>query len=132
MKWTKLLVEIDGQLYKTESSNILIIFYKYIIVCGSLKYTEAVLMEIQRRANIPPLGIAHRATRNASLFGYQIPEGTIVLTSLYSVHMDHKFWKDPLAFRPERFLNKKGNLEVDDKHFIPFGYGIYKTNNLYF
>ncbi|EFA01264.1 cytochrome P450 15A1 [Tribolium castaneum] len=88
-----------------------------------LKYTEAVLMEIQRRANIPPLGIAHRATRDVSLFDYRIPEGTIVLTSLYSVHMDHKFWKDPLAFRPERFLNKEGNLEVDEKYFAPFGYG---------
>ncbi|RZB39556.1 p450 domain containing protein [Asbolus verrucosus] len=87
-----------------------------------LKYTEAVLMEIQRRANIPPLGIAHRATRATSLFGYFIPKGTIVLTSLYSVHMDEKFWKDPSAFRPERFLDECGNLIVNEKYFAPFGY----------
>nr|ARE68678.1 methyl farnesoate epoxidase [Epicauta chinensis] len=89
----------------------------------NLKYTEAVLMEIQRRANIPPLGIAHRTVRSAELFGYRIPEGTMVLTSLYSVHMDADFWRDPLAFRPERFLDPDGNLTFNEKYFAPFGYG---------
>ncbi|XP_063920154.1 methyl farnesoate epoxidase-like isoform X2 [Zophobas morio] len=89
-----------------------------------LKYTEAVLMEIQRRANIPPLGIAHRATRKTNIFQYAVPEDTIILTSLYSVHMDEKFWIDPLAFRPERFLDKNGNLSVNEKYFLPFGYAL--------
>ena len=80
-------------------------------------------MEIQRRANIPPLGIAHRATRKTNIFQYAVPEDTIILTSLYSVHMDEKFWIDPLAFRPERFLDKNGNLSVNEKYFLPFGYG---------
>ncbi|XP_068896333.1 methyl farnesoate epoxidase-like [Tenebrio molitor] len=88
-----------------------------------LKYTESVLMEIQRRANIPPLGIAHRAKCDTHLLGYSIPEGTIILTSLYSVHMDQKFWKDPLAFRPERFFDQSGNWMVNEKYFAPFGYG---------
>ncbi|XP_019871649.1 methyl farnesoate epoxidase-like [Aethina tumida] len=87
-----------------------------------LKYTEAVLMEIQRRTNVPPLGIAHRAIRDTFLLGYKIPEDTIVLTSLYSLHMDPHFWKDPLAFRPERFLNQ-GQIVADEKYFAPFGYG---------
>lgn len=80
-------------------------------------------MEIQRRANIPPLGIAHRATRNADLFGYSIPKGTIILPSLYSVHMNADFWRDPLAFRPERFFDASGNIVFNEKHFAPFGYG---------
>lgn len=80
-------------------------------------------MEIQRRANIPPLGIAHRAKCDTHLLGYSIPEGTIILTSLYSVHMDQKFWKDPLAFRPERFFDQSGNWVVNEKYFAPFGYG---------
>lgn len=88
-----------------------------------MKYTEAVLMEIQRRTNIAPMGIAHRAMKNTQFYGYNIPEGTIVLTSLYSVHMDEGFWKDPSEFRPERFLDEKGNIIVDEKYYFPFGTG---------
>nr|CAH7744053.1 unnamed protein product [Callosobruchus chinensis] len=88
-----------------------------------LKYTEAVLMEIQRRTNIAPLGIAHRAVRDTNLGGYNVPEGTIVLTNLYSIHMNEKIWKEPLEFRPERFLDDKNDVVVDEKHFMPFGIG---------
>nr|QYV43140.1 methyl farnesoate epoxidase / farnesoate epoxidase [Colaphellus bowringi] len=88
-----------------------------------LKYTEAVLMEIQRRITIAPLGIAHRAVRNTDLYGYNIPKDTIILTNLYSVHMNKTFWKDPFEFRPERFLNEVGDIVVTDRHYVPFGGG---------
>nr|WCC58046.1 cytochrome P450 [Pharsalia antennata] len=88
-----------------------------------LRYTEAVLNEIQRRSNIAPLGIAHRATKSAELLGYHVPEGTMVLTSIYSVHMDQDFWEDPLVFRPERFLDENGDIAVNEKYFFPFGQG---------
>ncbi|XP_044756274.1 methyl farnesoate epoxidase-like [Coccinella septempunctata] len=87
-----------------------------------LPYTNAVLKEVQRIANIPPVGIAHRAVRDAELFGYTIPEDTIVLTSLYSVHMDPKTWQEPHSFRPERFLGDEGKT-IGEKSFLPFGYG---------
>lgn len=80
-------------------------------------------MEVQRRANIPPLGISHRAVCDTNLFGFTIPEGTIVLPSLYSIHMDPNYWVDPLAFRPERFLDNNKKITVDEKYFAPFGYG---------
>ncbi|KAF5297438.1 hypothetical protein FQR65_LT01369 [Abscondita terminalis] len=89
----------------------------------NLPYTEAVLMEVQRVANVPPLGIAHRATCETNLFGYRIPEGAIVLPSLYSIHMDNDFWKDPLEFRPDRFLNENGSVFSPEWYFLPFGYG---------
>lgn len=88
-----------------------------------LPYTEAVIMEVQRRTNIPPLGISHRAICDTEIFGYKIPEGTIVLPSLYSIHMDPKYWKDPLAFRPERFLDSNKKITTNEKYFAPFGYG---------
>ncbi|CAH1119577.1 unnamed protein product [Phaedon cochleariae] len=88
-----------------------------------LKYTEAVLMELQRRVTVAPLGIAHRAVRDTELYGYNIPRDTIILTNLYSVHMDKHYWKDPMEFRPERFLNEKGDLVVNEKHYVPFGGG---------
>lgn len=80
-------------------------------------------MEVQRRTNIPPLGISHRAVCDTEIFGYTIPKGAIVLPSLYSIHMDPDYWKDPLAFRPERFLGDSKKIVIDEKYFAPFGYG---------
>ncbi|CAH1954947.1 unnamed protein product [Acanthoscelides obtectus] len=80
-------------------------------------------MEIQRRTNIAPLGIAHRAVRDTVLGGYNVPEGTIVLTNLHSIHMDEKLWEDPLEFRPERFLDEKNEIIFDESCFMPFGIG---------
>ncbi|XP_056631073.1 methyl farnesoate epoxidase-like [Diorhabda sublineata] len=88
-----------------------------------LRYTEAVLMELQRRITIAPLGIAHRATKDSNLCGYSIPEDTIILTNLFSVHMDDKNWTNPYEFRPERFLDRNGDLILNNKYYIPFGSG---------
>ncbi|KAL3275505.1 hypothetical protein HHI36_020265 [Cryptolaemus montrouzieri] len=88
----------------------------------SLPYTNAVLKEIQRITNVPPVGIAHRAVRDAELMGYSIPRDTIILTSLFSVHMDPKIWGDPYTFRPERFLGEEGKT-IGERSFLPFGYG---------
>lgn len=90
---------------------------------SSLKYVEVVLMEIQRIANIPPMGIAHRSISDTELSGYFIPKDTMILTSLHSVHMDRAFWGDPHEFRPERFLNEDGKIVYDENYFIPFGNG---------
>ncbi|KAF5272510.1 hypothetical protein FQA39_LY18788 [Lamprigera yunnana] len=106
----------------------------------NLPYTEAVLMEVMRIANVPPLGIAHRAICEATLFGYKVPKGSIVLTSLYSIHMDKNFWKDPDQFRPERFLTEERQLIIPDWNFLPFGRGkrrclgesLAKTNYFHF
>nr|WGW06502.1 CYP15A1 [Blattella germanica] len=88
----------------------------------SLHYLEAVLMELQRHVNVAPSGIAHRVLQNTVLMGHSIPQGTIVLVSLWSVHRDVKHWGDPEVFRPERFLSKEGKI-VQDDWFIPFGLG---------
>lgn len=80
-------------------------------------------MEIQRRTNIAPLGIAHRATKNTKFHGYHIPEGTIVLTNLYSIHMDPDYWQDPMEFRPERFIDVNGNHITHEPYYLPFGAG---------
>ena len=36
--------------------------------------------------------------------------------------MDPKLWKDPEEFRPERFLNEKGELDRKE-YLIPFSMG---------
>lgn len=80
-------------------------------------------MEIQRRVSVAPSGIAHRAMNDTELFGYRIPKDTMILTSLYSIHMDETYWGDPSEFRPERFLDESGELIVNEKYYMPFGTG---------
>lgn len=52
----------------------------------------------------PAWGIGRMALRDVPLGGYTIPKGNIVLMSPFITHRDSRFWPDPLAFRPERFL----------------------------
>jgi methyl farnesoate epoxidase / farnesoate epoxidase len=85
-----------------------------------LKYTDAVISEVQRCANIAPLGIAHRAVTNAKLGEFVIPKDSTIMCNLYSLNMSDEYWTKPKEFIPERFLNTKGEL-VFPEHFIPFG-----------
>lgn len=55
---------------------------------------------------------------------FVIPKGTLALVSLYSLHMDKDYWKDPLVFRPERFLDEYG-MFIHHENFMPFGSGNY-------
>lgn len=58
------------------------------------------------------------------MFGYQIPADTMMVTNLYGMHMDEKLWGDPENFRPERFLDHRGNLKKKD-YSLPFGLGTF-------
>lgn len=88
-----------------------------------LPYVEAVLSEIQRIANVAPLGIAHRCTDNVQFNEHIIPKDTVMLVSLYSLNMDKEYWRDPEQFRPERFLNDSGEYLPHSEQFFPFGLG---------
>lgn len=87
-----------------------------------MPYTEAVLHEVLRFCNIVPLGIFHATSEDAVVRGYSIPKGTTVITNLYSVHFDEKYWKDPDIFYPERFLDSSGYFTRKEA-FIPFSLG---------
>ena len=54
--------------------------------------------------------------------GYRVPLGSMVLFDLHHIHNDPAYWKDPEAFRPERFLTASGQLRKDDR-LLPFGTG---------
>ncbi|XP_022181369.1 methyl farnesoate epoxidase-like [Myzus persicae] len=88
-----------------------------------LNYLEAVLMEVQRHSNVVPLAIATKRTiQKTRLQKYIIPKDTLVMASIWSVHMDEQHWGDPEVFRPERFLDSTGKI-IDDSWFMPFGVG---------
>ncbi|XP_052056857.1 vitamin D 25-hydroxylase isoform X3 [Apodemus sylvaticus] len=87
-----------------------------------MPYTEAVLHEVLRFCNIVPLGIFHATSEDTVVRGYSIPKGTTVITNLYSVHFDEKYWKDPDMFYPERFLDSNGYF-IKKEALIPFSLG---------
>lgn len=89
---------------------------------GSLPFTEATIMEVQRLTVVVPLAIPHMASETIEFRGYTIPKGTVVLPNLWSVHRDPTVWDDPDIFNPTRFLDNEGKL-LRKECFIPFGIG---------
>ncbi|XP_060076084.1 cytochrome P450 2U1-like [Ylistrum balloti] len=89
---------------------------------SQLPYVEATLLEIQRLANVAIASLPHVATRDSIVGGYRIPEGAIVLAHLQLTHEDSSCWDDPLAFKPDRFLDSDGKIRKYDA-FMPFSIG---------
>ncbi|XP_013863208.1 cytochrome P450 2U1 [Austrofundulus limnaeus] len=89
---------------------------------GSLPFTEAAIMEVQRLAVVVPLSIPHMASETTEFRGYTIPKGTVIVPNLYSVHRDPAVWDDPDTFNPKRFLDDEGKLDKKE-FFVPFGIG---------
>uniref|UniRef100_A0A3Q3W2H2 Uncharacterized protein n=1 Tax=Mola mola TaxID=94237 RepID=A0A3Q3W2H2_MOLML len=89
---------------------------------GSLPFTEATIMEVQRLTAVVPLAIPHMTSETIEFWGYTIPKGTVVLPNLWSVHRDPTVWDDPDSFNPARFLDMEGKL-LRRECFIPFGIG---------
>lgn len=86
-----------------------------------LPYTEAVLMEIQRCANIVPYGVPHTSSKDVTIRGLLIPANTMV-NALFTELLKGEYWGDGTTFRPERFLDECGNIKKDER-FIPFSIG---------
>lgn len=87
-----------------------------------MPYTDAVIHEIQRFANILPLNLPHETTMDVTIKGYFIPKGTYIIPLLNSVLQDKTQWEKPCSFHPEHFLNSEGKFVKKDA-FIPFSAG---------
>ncbi|XP_071093054.1 cytochrome P450 2J4-like [Haliotis cracherodii] len=89
---------------------------------ANLAYVEATINEVLRLSPVVPFFIPHSTNADTTLAGYNIPNETIVLVNVLSVHKDPKYWDDVDEFKPERFLDEKGKLKKIDA-FIPFSIG---------
>jgi cytochrome P450 len=87
----------------------------------ALRYTQAIVNETHRL--YPPAYVTGReALRDTRIGALPIPKRHIVLISIYALHRDPRFFPEPDAFRPERWLD---GLEkrLPRGAFIPFGMG---------
>ena len=92
------------------------------LICDDLPFTEATIMEIQRFVTILPIGVPHIAAEDTTLQGHTIPKGTILACNIWAIHHDPNVWKDPEQFRPERFLDRNGDV-CRPQEYIPFSVG---------
>uniref|UniRef100_A0A8C4XGD4 Uncharacterized protein n=1 Tax=Erpetoichthys calabaricus TaxID=27687 RepID=A0A8C4XGD4_ERPCA len=88
----------------------------------NMPYTDAVIHEVQRISNIVPLNLPRLTTRDTTLGGYFIPEGTQIIPNLTSVLFDKNEWETPDSFNPHHFLDASGEF-VRKEAFMPFSAG---------
>ncbi|XP_036064287.1 cytochrome P450 2D20-like [Onychomys torridus] len=87
-----------------------------------MPYTNAVIHEVQRFADILPVNLPHMTSRDIEVQGFLIPKGTTLIPNLSSVLKDETVWEKPLQFHPEHFLDAQGRF-VKHEAFMPFSAG---------
>jgi cytochrome P450 len=86
-----------------------------------LPYTDAVIAEAMRV--YPPVYLIGReATRDLELGGYRVRKGYTVFMSQWVSHRDPRYFPDPEAFRPERWLDGLAR-RLPRYAYYPFGGG---------
>ncbi|XP_071375985.1 cytochrome P450 2K3-like, partial [Centroberyx affinis] len=75
----------------------------------NLPYTDAVIHEIQRLANIVPMSLPHKTSQDVTFQGYFIKK-------------DETEWESPHTFNSAHFLDKDGKFVKRDA-FMPFSAG---------
>ncbi|MCB9684091.1 MAG: cytochrome P450 [Alphaproteobacteria bacterium] len=82
-------------------------------------WLRAVCDETLRRYPGAPAPAPRRLLAPLELMGRTVPEGTAVAAAIGLVHFREELYPEPMAFRPERFLERK----FSPFEFIPFGGG---------
>ncbi|KAK3120230.1 hypothetical protein QOZ80_9AG0684040 [Eleusine coracana subsp. coracana] len=89
-----------------------------------LHYLRAVIKETLRLH--PPAALFPRVCLqdDQKIQGFHVPRGTILVTNIWAICRDPKYWKDPDTFIPERFEDECAfDFKGSDFEYIPFGAG---------
>ncbi|XP_061348423.1 3,9-dihydroxypterocarpan 6A-monooxygenase-like [Gastrolobium bilobum] len=90
----------------------------------NLPYMRAVVKETLRIHPTSPF-IVRESSESCNVCGYEIPSKCLLFVNLWSMGRDPNLWKDPLEFRPQRFINEENQFDVRGQNFqlMPFGTG---------
>ncbi|KAK1274119.1 Cytochrome P450 89A9 [Acorus gramineus] len=69
-----------------------------------MPYVKAVVLEGLRRHPPAHFLVPHTVSEEVSVDGYIIPKNATFYVTLAEIGWDEKVWKEPMEFRPERFL----------------------------
>jgi cytochrome P450 len=86
-----------------------------------LPWTTACLQESQRYYSAVWM-IARKAVEDDDIDGHHIRPGTTVLIPIHQIHHDERWWPDPEAFDPTRFLGDAPKQRPRSA-YLPFGGG---------
>ncbi|KAK7021790.1 hypothetical protein SK128_010779 [Halocaridina rubra] len=86
-----------------------------------MPYTEAFINEVFRYGSITPLAL-HGNPEETTLNGFRIPKRSWIIGNIYGIHWDRNVWNDPENFRPERFIDKDGQL-IRSENVVAFSVG---------
>ncbi|KAI3787430.1 hypothetical protein L1987_41893 [Smallanthus sonchifolius] len=95
----------------------------------SLVYLQAVVKEVLRlHPPGPLLSWSRLAITDTTVDGHEVAAGTTAMVNMWAISRDPEIWKEPVEFRPERFLNEKEELMDmsvmgSDLRLAPFGSG---------
>jgi len=87
-------------------------------------YTNATILEAWRMARFSPCSFPRRAQEDCVVDGYFIPKDSRVFFLRYASTRDSNYFKDPLIFKPERFLPESMTGEkTENGSYNPYGFG---------
>jgi cytochrome P450 family 135 len=89
------------------------------IEAGQDDYLDAAIKETLRVRPVI-VDVARKLTAPEQIRGYELPAGQFVLPAIAALHYRPDLYPEPHEFRPERFLEGKG----DHFAWIPFGGGV--------
>lgn len=84
----------------------------------ALTYVNAVIRETLRIYS-PVAKVTRSVDKDTSLLGQTVPAGTVLDLCLCATHMDPKYWTDPEAFNPERWM-PGGEAQTHSHSYLPF------------
>ncbi|KAG8050084.1 hypothetical protein GUJ93_ZPchr0009g317 [Zizania palustris] len=89
----------------------------------SLPYIDAIVKETMRMHPVAPMLVPRLSREDTTVAGYDIPAGTRVLVSVWSIGRDPELWESPEEFMPERFMGSRIDVKGQDFELLPFGSG---------
>ena len=92
---------------------------------SQLHFTNAVIMEAQRCANIVTLNIPRKVAKDIVIEGgYTLKKGTICIPQISVMMIDDKVFTNAGEFNPSRFIDENGNFKPADE-VVPFSMGLF-------